>query len=61
MLTGTILNDEVVNTTDVAKVETNLNFDVKRYFEETLEDFMVKFNKNVIQNAVLDDNQFIHE
>lgn len=60
MLTGTILNDEVVNTTDVAKVESNFEFPTKDTLEETLEEFMDKLNKNVIQNAVLDDNQFIH-
>ena len=33
MLTGTILNDEVVNTTDVAKVESNFEFPTKDTLE----------------------------
>ena len=60
LLSGNILTDEVVNSTDVSKVESNFEFATKDTLEETLEEFMDKLNKNVIQNSVLDSNQFIH-
>ena len=60
MLTGTILNDEVVNSTDVAKVESNFEFVTKDTLEETLEEFMDKLNKNVVQNSITDDDEFMH-
>ena len=60
LLSGNILTDEVVNSTDVSKVESNFEFATKDTLEETLEEFMDKLNKNVIQNSVLDSTQFIH-
>ena len=61
LLSGTIVNDEVISLATIAQAETNFNFDVKNTLEETLEEFFNKLNANIEKNAVVSDSEFRNE